>query len=195
MAWKLLASVVLLSSLSASAVSDPDCPTEAEPTVADQLAQHVKGCPNNEGMETICGHINLMSLDEDYQNKYRFQTLLKRAACVSPTDSPAQEKTKIAAYWDKYGQYLTCNNPHFSIPNGSVVKFAIQKQFDNFIVDLSHRWKVNLNRIDPADGRTVLDFAYDELAIEKAKGSSLANKIQTYITVLKNNGAKRRDEL
>ncbi len=194
MVLKLLSTVVLISSFSVFAAADPDCPTEAEPTVADQLAQHVKGCPNNEGIQTICGHINGMTSGED-EDKYHYQTLIKNAACVSSTDSASQIQSKIAAYWDKYGKYETCNNPNFNQPNGSIVKFAIAKQFDNFIIDVSHRWKLNLNRIDPADGRTVLDYAYDEYAAESSRGSSIANKIKTYITILESNGAKRSKDL
>lgn len=194
MVLRLLGTVVLLSSLTAFA-GEADCPQEDAPTVADQLAQHVKGCPNNEGMASLCGYINGMTLDSETSNKYRYQTLIKNAACVSSTDSPSQVKSKIAAYWEQFGKLETCNNPNFNQPNGSIVKFAIAKQFDNFIIDVSHNWKLNLNNVDPADGRTALDYAYDEYAAETARGSSIANKIKTYITILENNGAKRSKDL
>lgn len=194
MVLRLLGTVVLLSSLTAFA-GEADCPQEDAPTVADQLAQHVKGCPNNENIKALCNLIDGMTPDSSSSNKYMYQTVIKNAACVNNTDSPTQVQAKVASFWNQYGKNETCKSINFNQVDGSLVKFAIAKQFDNFIIDVSHRWKLDLNRVDPSDGRTVLDYAYDEYAAETSKGSSIANKIKGYITILEKNGAKRSKDL
>ena len=54
-------------------------------------------------------------------------------------------------------------------------------------------WKVNLNKVDKTDGRTVLDYIKDQ--IERNKGLATEPVLQGYYNQLKKAGAKHRVEL
>lgn len=195
MTLKLLGAVVLLSSISGFA-QVKDCPDEAQPTLADQLSHHVVGCPNSEGLESICRHVSELTLEnENTKFKYHYQTLMHESACVSPSDGSAAIALKMQTLWDAHLKNFTCANSGFNVTNGNLVKYAIFSASDSFVYDVSRKWKLDLNRVDPSDNRTALDYAYDELASETAKGSTLATKIQSYIKLLEANGAKRRANL
>lgn len=195
MVLKLLGSVVLLSSLTAFAVEEQECAQDA-PSVADQLAQHVQGCPDADYLKSICDNVGELVLEKEANgNKYRYQTLFKKAACVDASDSTANANKKMQEMWNQVGRNVVCSSLGFNVNNGNLIKYAISNKADVFIYEISKKWKVNLNRVDPTDNRTALDYAYDELKKEKDANSSLVPKIETYIRLLEQGGAKKSADL
>lgn len=190
---KLLTAVILFSSY--SVLAQDDCPQDAAPSTAEQIVQHVQGCPNNTGIEALCLVVGNLDLDPNSADKYKYQSIIKKASCVSSSDSLQLTAEKIQKFWSTYGANIECNRSDFNVQNGSIVKYAIFNKSDSFIFEISKRWKVNLNKIDSSDNRTVLDYAYDELAKEQARNSPLVGRYQSYINQLKSAGAKRRSEL
>lgn len=148
----------------------------------------------------LCGYINGMTLNRQgahgQNTKYLYQAIIRAFSGVRETDGAEQVaiKTRVMA---PAIMTVTCNNPNFNQPDGNLLKFVIAKQFDNFVVDVAHTWKWGsaLNVVDRADGRTALDYAYDEFTAESARKSSIANKVKTYITIMERNGARRAKEL
>lgn len=177
-------------------LAQEDCAEHSTRNTADHLMMHARGCPNDHLINTLCDYVDShLPEAEGSPYRYRYQTIIMQASCVNPTDSKEVIQEKVNAFWRKYENRLTCEVANFGVRNGNLIKYAIRKNFDSFIVDVSRNWKVNLNRVDPSDQKTVLDFVYDELAIEEARGSALANRLRTYANFLKANGAKRKSEL
>lgn len=173
-----------------------DCAEHSTRNTADHLMMHARGCPNDHLINALCAHVDVHQLEsEGAAHRYRYQTIILNASCVNPTDSKEVIKRKVNTFWNKYADRLTCWNTSFGVQDGSLIKFAVRKNYDAFMVDVTRNWGVDLNRVDPSDQRTVLDFVYDEIAIEERRGSSLVNRLRTYAQLLRNHGAKRKSEL
>ena len=112
---------------------------------------------------------------------------------MTPEDSEEEAGRKIRAMWTKYEDKLICNNTRFDVLDGNMLKFAASARFEDFLFDTAMIWQVNLNRVDPSDGRTVLDYVQKE--IDKNRGSALEGKLKTYYDMLRTSGAKHRSEL
>jgi hypothetical protein len=69
----------------------------------------------------------------------------------------------------------------------------VEKDAKEFVNDVVRRWKVDLNHVDPADGKTALDYIEVELA--KAGDSSNAPILRRYYDLFRKHGAKHRREL
>ena len=124
---------------------------------------------------------------------YKYQRKFLEAACVDVNkDSEAVIAQKISKVWKENESTLICNNTKFDVGNGNIIKFAVNLKFDSFITDMTY-WKVNLNKVDETDGRTVLDYIKDQ--IESNKGLVSEHVLQGYYNQLKKAGAKHRVEL
>lgn len=144
-------------------------------------------CPNARPLRGICDHV---ITPDFYDNEYSYVTKFKKAACVNPEDSEEISNKKIREAWLKYEDRLICNSMSFAIQGGSILKAAMissNKDFYHTVI----KWKVNLNRIDPADGKTVLDYIRDEIK----KNPPNIEFYKAYYNVLKDHGAKHRSEL
>lgn len=114
-------------------------------------------------------------------------------SCADPLkDSEEEIGRKIKAVWDSNEEKLICNNTQFDITDGSLIKYAVNMKFDDFLLDLV-KWKVNLNKIDESDGRTVLDYV--KFHIEKEKGLGTEPILKRYYNLLREAGAKHKYEL
>lgn len=146
-------------------------------------------CPKAKPLRGICNHV----IDpEDHDGEQIHIKKLKDAACVRPGDSPEVEGIKIRAMWDKYEDKLVCDSIAFSVIGGNIIKATLLVKNKDFMETLMD-WKVNLNRVDPADQRTVMDYIRDELN----KNPPPYNKqfLEGFYRRLKNKGAKHRTEL
>jgi len=114
------------------------------------------------------------------------------AACVNSSDTEEEKNRKIRDLWLAMEDELVCDSSQFDVVNGSVLKYAVSTKFDDFIRD-AVKWKVNLNRVDPSDSRTVLDYV--SYHIQKHKGNSIENMFDYYYTLFRDAGAKHRSEL
>lgn len=191
---RLLLLALLVSPVSSFA--QEDCPEHQTPNTADHLVMHARGCPNNHEVNTLCSLINSNLREaQGSRNRFVYQTVIENASCVMPNDSVAVKKRKIGEFWNRYGNQVGCTIANASVGNGLLPKFAIDKMFDSFILDITRNWQVNLNRVDPADGRTVLDFIIDKITRERSINSPLVTRLETYKTLLIAAGAKRRAEL
>lgn len=157
------------------------------------LAQKAPVCPNGDKLPNICMAIGTAEKDHTGRYQFTYQRIIADAACVTPKDSEDEAGRKIRAMWTKYEDKLICNNTQFDVINGSMLKFAASARFEDFLFDAAMIWKVNLNRVDPTDGRTVLDYVQKE--IDRNKGTSVESKLKSYYDMLRTSGAKHRSEL
>ncbi len=151
-------------------------------------------CPNARRLRHIC-----MSIDDRVEDpqplashyKFEYERMILEGACVNlQSDSREVQRQKIQALWRQAEGQLVCNSPRFGIQNGSIIKYAMNSLFDDFIENVLN-WGVNLNKVDE-DGQTPLDFLRDRI---NRSGSNSQRRLQAYYDQLRAAGAKHRSEL
>lgn len=163
---------------------------------AEKIVKYVEGqeCPNKEKLKNICMMIGNRMKDPNptEEIKYRYQRSLIEASCAKANDSREVKEKKIRTMWIKLQDELICNSVQFDVLDGSVLKYAVIKNFEDFLNDAANM-KLDLNKIDKSDGRTVLDYL--KYQIERNKGNELENMYQRYYDKLSKAGAKHKSEL
>ncbi|MFP5384663.1 MAG: hypothetical protein ACLGHN_01195 [Bacteriovoracia bacterium] len=160
-----------------------------------QLASEEFNCSNPKKLRGLCMYVGDMEKDPNPQGRfvYKYQRKILEAACVDVNkDDEATIAKKIAKVWKENEDQLTCDNIQFDVVSGSIIKFAVSLKFDSFVLDMA-KWKVNLNRVDKFDNRTVLDYV--EYQIERMKGKPSEIILKNYYRILKDAGAKHKREL
>ena len=132
------------------------------------------------------------SKDDQNPDKQLYERKISEAACINTNDSEQVKHEKIRNAWSTYEDDLKCNNTQFEVTDGHLLKYAVTTSFDNFIEDVI-KWKVNLNKVDVSDNRTVLD--YIKYQMERNKGNALEARYKHYYDKLKKAGAKHKSEL
>lgn len=95
-------------------------------------------------------------------------------ACINiGVDSEEVIKMKIQSWWAKYKLRCKCDSTTFNVPNGNILKFAVSQNQLDFIEVLSENYNLDLNFIDPADKKNLLDYLNDEIATRRNDGSSI----------------------
>lgn len=196
MGLKVLATAMLLA---IPAAADDCKPQPIDPAVRAALAQAAArqgtACPRAADAVQLCNAVSdqIAQTDPASPDKYSYQTKIRAAACVEPEDDDALVRGKVQAFWNAHHAGLHCSQLGFSIENGHLLKLAIENNSKDFINDAVRKWQVDLNHVDAADGRTVLDYVVDERA--RARGTNLEPTLERYETLLRKHGAKRRSEL
>lgn len=172
------------------------CDDQVNPIVKTVLSAQTAGCPNWNKIKDICVDISNKSSDPNpiaRNLRFTYQRKVYEAACVDvQKDDQATINRKVSAMWANFENKLTCNNLQFDVNNGSVIKFAAVSNFDPFIYDMI-KWKVNLNKVDAGDNRTLLDYV--DFHRKKNKGNALESTLNDYYNELKDAGAKHLQEL
>lgn len=144
----------------------------------------------------FCGYVGSKSpykgIDGNFD--YTYQQVMYESACADVENMSEKEiNQKLREWWDLYKDKLLCDSLQYNVPNGSVFKYAISGKVTAFIDDAIY-YKFDLNFIDKADGRTVLDYTRDEM--KKHTDTSETKKVfESYYTKLRNAGAKHKSEL
>lgn len=150
-------------------------------------------CPAPGKLPAVCMAISNAQKDTSGQYEFHYQKLVYEAACVEPSDSEEVRNAKVRRMWRANEDQLVCESLRFDVQQGNILKYAASVRFEDFLFDASMIWKVDLNRIDPSDGRTVLDYVQKE--IDRNKGLSIESKLRSYYDMLRSSGAKHRNEL
>ena len=177
-----------------SAECDETTPPALRPVIAVAHAAQppTPECPNRKKLRNLCMMIGDHMPDPKTPEKYMYETRLFQAGCVNEGDSEEVIREKIRVAWNTYEDDLKCTNTMFDVSDGHLLKYAVVSYFDDFLDD-AVRWKVNLNKVDAADNRTVLD--YIKYHMEKSKGGALELKLKSYYDKLRAAGAKHKSEL
>lgn len=157
-----------------------------------EAVKNVPDCPNPKKLRGLCTMVNSRMAETTNTNEYLYQTRFLEASCVEEGDNEEARNAKIRETWQTLEDDLVCDSPQFDVPKGNILKFAASTKFEDFIKD-AIKWKVNLNRVDPADNRTVLD--YIQFHIERNKGNALEGMFKHYYKLLRDAGAKHKTEL
>jgi antitoxin component YwqK of YwqJK toxin-antitoxin module len=151
-------------------------------------------------ISALCGSVDGQYEDEDEESRYNysFEKELEALACVDlKKDSPEEAKKKVQLWWNKYHDNCKCEKINVVLWGGNILKYAISTRFDGFIYSITKTYQLNLNFIDPKDGKTALDFAIEEYEVFKKNNPthSLVKRMESMIKLLKDGGAKRAREL
>jgi len=152
-------------------------------------------CSNPKKLRGMCAVVGDLTEDSEPQGKYKYlyQRKIFEAACVDINkDSEEEIARKVSKVWKENEDKLICNNTRFEVANGNIIKFAVDSTFDSFLTDIA-TWKINLNKVDETDGRTVLDYV--KYQMERAKGTPSEQRISFYYRTLRSAGAKHKSEL
>lgn len=194
---QMLCLLLLLSSAWVFAEEECDeTPSKIKPLLEVANAAAKSGCPNKAKLVSICNSVSNKIEDKDPNSSYvyEYQRKIYEASCADiEIDSEATMRKKINEMWDKYQKELSCDSSQFNVTNGSILKFAVTKNFTSFLEDAAQVWKVDLNNVDASDGKTVLDYIKSE--IEKNKNNATGPILQKYYDLLRKSGAKHKTEL
>lgn len=197
MLMKYMFMLVTLYSLSALATK-PQC-DDGPVTEVKQMMEVAKmagECPNASKITSLCSEVSFREKDPNplsKKYKYLYQRKILEASCAEVgKDSEAEVAKKVATMWKKFESELHCSNTQFDVSKGSLIKFAVAQSFDTFIYDVTD-WKIDLNKVDASDQRTVLDYVRDQKT--RLKGTALEETMQEYYEVLREAGAKHKSEL
>jgi TPR repeat protein len=125
---------------------------------------------------------------------YMYQSELYDAAGVVKSDSEAVLNAKVKKLLDARMPELLCNQLNFVPANGNILKLAVARQNDDFIFRVLNDWKPDLNQVDAADGRTVLDYIAWRRDTYRPEQSAYKSYQRMYDDFRKA-GAKLRSEL
>ena len=131
---------------------------------------------------------------------FSYQERLWQMSCAEPgKDTMELAKVKVQKMWNKYRENFRCYNfPNSIATDSNITKFSMDIGFTSFIYEAVKKYKLDMNFIDPADGKTVLDFVKEqEELIRKTPpvNTSKADEYQKIYKMLVENGAKHSWEL
>lgn len=135
----------------------------------------------------ICEHVITPDLVD---GELSYITRFKNAAGITPEDSEEEMYRKIREVWTLYEDRLVCDTIAFSLVGGNILKAATVSRNEGFY-NAVIKWGVNLNRIDPVDGKTVLDFFRDKIATHPPN----IDFYEAYYLMLKHYGAKHASDI
>lgn len=193
----------LLTSFTSMAWSQEEIRTDLLPESAIETVKVVKVaskqrvCPDIRPLDGLCSSVGTHEAAKNPVGRYRhaYQEDFIKAACVDldrdDNDTIVRKISSMLAKFEDEKEFK-CSNGQFDIPNGNILKFAVSKRFDTFIGD-AIRWKVNLNKVDPVDNRTILDYVQSQINQHRGNGSEAG--LHYYYDRLRRAGAKHRSEL
>ncbi len=160
-------------------------------TQAQQAASANCNCPTPKGGKFVY----MCTLVENQD--FNYKKLLMEMSCVDSLDSPETKKEKIKCMWEKYYAEFGCDNSGFLVPQGNILKYAVNQEFELF-VDGMVKLGIDINMKDPVDGKTLLDFTLDEISRYKgyANDNDKVKELEKIYKHLKNDlKAKHASEL
>lgn len=188
-------SLLIFPLLAFSQVEDCEDESAKKLLKAVQKSAETQTCPEQKKIKNICMAISERIRDKDPNSRYKYlyQRKVAEAACVDYSkDDPATANRKIQQMWKAFENQLVCDSIQFDVPRGSIVKYAINQYFDDFLDDVV-AWKVNLDKVDSYDGGTVLDYL--KAKIERNKENQTSVILKAYYDRLRKAGAKHKSEL
>lgn len=141
--------------------------------------------------------------------QYNYEKKLWDIARVDPNiDTIETARPKIQKFWNKYKHKFVCNEGSFPIPSGSLLKFAVHRNFKDLMETLVMSYNLDINFIDISDtgfyknpdGRNVIDYMDDEIkrinsSWEESYPNEYAKKLKEYRDSLIQLGAKTGAEV
>nr|WP_315197477.1 hypothetical protein [uncultured Flavobacterium sp.] len=158
--------------------------------------------PTKDDFKSICTSMyqRYEAHNQDNGLGFSYQEELWNISCATPGIDPLDiGRTKIQKMWIKYRQNFRCYGfPSTIATDMNILKFSLDTGFTSFIYEVVKKYKLDVNFIDPADGKTILDWIkeQEELIRKRPPINTLkADEYQTIYKMLRTNGAKHSSEL
>jgi hypothetical protein len=130
-------------------------------------------------MKDLCSDIYNRRNDIDEKSNFGYlyeRDLWEMAGADPDKDDTTTAIKKIQVFWTKNKTKCTCDVIGFPLSRGNILKFAVNYNLVEFIQDLAGVYHLDINFLDPVDGKTVLDFTAD--LITKLKNKNIDNKAE-----------------
>lgn len=96
--------------------------------------------------------------------QYNYEKKLWDIARVDPNiDTIDTARPKIQKFWNKYKHKFICNESTFPIVNGSLLKYAVHRNFKDLIETLVMSYNLDVNFIDSSDDMNFIDYINDQV--------------------------------
>jgi hypothetical protein len=157
-------------------------------SAAPLRAQPSPRAPTSAQRNLLCSTIERKGLDEDDNSPhtYLYERVLWDIVGADPAhDSIPSMRSRVQAMWNAHYAMFRCTTT--GLTEGSVLRYALKKDFIEFLDDLVRNYRININVVDPADSMTVLDWACDQW--RQATGSEV-QRIARTLAELKQLGAE-----
>ncbi len=177
------------TAITGSAVDDCPEPTESQIT-----------CVCNSIYDKKAPTINkpIVGAKGGYGFGYKYQEDLWQMSCAVPgIDTEEESIKKIQAMWMKCRVKFRCYKYiGVSVSDGNVAKFAMDTGLSTFLVTAVKRYKLDMNFIDPADGKTIMDFLDEQFKMfKKADSLDKAEECLRLYKLLEKHGCKHAKDL
>ena len=146
-------------------------------------------------MRGLCMYVGSKEKIEGRDGRYVWgyqREIFKAAGVDTLKDDEAMIAKKVSTMWNNNDELFACASTQFDVTYGSIIKYAINMKFEEFLIDMV-QWKVNLNKVDDADNMTIMDYL--QLQLEREKGLPSEPYLKSYYAMFKKAGAKHRVEL
>ena len=147
-------------------------------------------------VDGLCNNVNDKTLTSEKPDEYTYvyeRQFYDAAGVNFKSDTRATATLKLQAMWDDNPALFVCSSTNFSVPNGDLLKYAIETRSFGLVENAMAAWHLDLNRIDPADCRTLLDFV--TLKLGQNRGTHLEPVLTGYVARLRQAGAKNASEI
>lgn len=197
--------VITLSCFAGAKPLDCQSSTNVEVNIKDldKVAKVAAECPNptRDEMVGVCEYVVEQTDPEGEELDYKYQEEMWKLSCATPgVDSKEVAKIKIQKMWLKNREAFRCYGMQrtVTVPNGNITKISMESNFPWFLLDSARTYQLDMNFIDPADGKTIMDFLKskrEELLRNDPKNTSKIAEYQRVYDILKAGGAKHAKDL
>ena len=155
---------------------------------AQEKQNEVCDCPEPERIDyaKICAYSRDKRVaEEESPVDYLFQEILLKMSCVDlKNDSQETIIQKVNCMWNKYRTKFACDSLEFGVPNGNVLKFAMNFNFADFVYYMGDYYNVDFTFVDPADGKTLLEYLDKEISNNNMNGAGRIRELKEVRTFI-----------
>ncbi|GAB3310122.1 hypothetical protein [Hymenobacter tenuis] len=132
--------------------------------------------------------------------RFGWEEDLWKMSCATPgVDTPEQAKTKIKCMWNKYRESFRCYDYTGTVASEkNITKMATDIGRREFVQIALRTYQLDMNFVDPADKKTLLDFVVERKATLGKQMPLNEHEIESYEKLrllLVKHGAKQAKEL
>jgi hypothetical protein len=173
----LLLSLIVSSASVYAADKHEEC--NADDTVTAQASALLKvaekleadGCPAPKASDYKSFCDSIAAKEKPIGNDLKFFDFAyeKRLMTLSCADIEKDGKEaateKVGKMWTKYNKSFKCQSSAFNVEKGNILKFALTQNFTPFLETIVSTYNLDINFVDPADQRNLMDYVNDELKV------------------------------
>lgn len=164
------------------------------PREFEAVAEEPRICPDITKVRGICSVVyERLRAPESSGYRFEYERYMREAACAdkAPLDSE-ENMTRLRKLWSDNPSAFTCDSTDFDVANGSLLKYSVSSRSMNFL-NSAYKWKLDVNRVDKTDGRTLMDYLYKEVL--RNRGTNMEPQLQQLVDAFRKAGGKFQCEI